>query len=324
MGTSIIKSHTPLYFTLSDRNFLPRTLSMCRSLRQFDRESRIVYFATEPLTEVESLCFAELGIEILNVMDFLGASLFFQLKSERSLLEFMWTLPSVILSKLLNCEETFSDIVYLDADIYFFSDPKVIWGEVTLGNVSIVSHNFSDRLKEIFQDSGEFNVSWVSIPNSEFGREVARNWAENCLELCPEIPVSKNGRFVYGDQRYLDYWPEDFGSRIHVIQNPGVGVAPWNYEKFQISTDNPFLVDDLPLVFYHFSSHQFGFILARKMGSEYSKARKLPKTLYKNYERDLKASAHLLGMRSWKSRFIPLRTRIYNLVRRRFFSTYNR
>jgi hypothetical protein len=265
-----------------------------------------------------------LDIEILDVMDFMGENLVLHLKSERSLLEFMWTLPSIILSKILTSEETFSDIVYLDADIYFFSDPKVIWEEVALGNVSIVSHNFSDRLMKIFPDSGEFNVSWVSIPNSEFGKEVAGNWAENCLELCPEIPVSKNGRFAYGDQRYLDYWPEDFGTRIQVIQNPGVGVAPWNYEKFQISTSEPFLVDDSPLVFYHFSSHQFGFILARKMGSDYSKVSQLPRTLYKNYERDLKASAHQLGMRAWKSRFIPLRIRIYNLIRRRFFSIYNR
>jgi hypothetical protein len=297
---------------------------MCRSLRRFDRESRIVYFATEPITEIESLRFSELEIEVRQVVDFLGENLVLQLKSERLLLEFMWTLPSVILSKMLNSEETISDIVYLDADIYFYSDPKVIWEEVKLGNVSIVSHNFSDRLRKIFRDSGEFNVSWVSIPNSEFGREVARNWAENCLELCPEIPVSKNGRFVYGDQRYLDYWREDFGSRIQVIQNPGVGVAPWNYEKFQISANEPFLVDDWPLVFYHFSSHQFGFVLARKMGSEYSKTTKLPKTLYKNYERDLKASVHQLGMRNWKSRFIPLRIRIYNLLRRRLFLPYSR
>lgn len=320
----MIESRNPLYFTLSDRNFLPRTLSMCRSLRQFDLESRIIYFATETITEVESLCFSELDIEVFDVADFLGENLVLQLKLERSLLEFMWTLPSVILSKILASERKSSDIVYLDADIYFFSDPKVIWGEVSPGNVSIVSHNFSDRLRDIFLDSGEFNVSWVSIPNSEFGKEVARNWAENCLELCPEIPVRKNGRFAYGDQKYLDYWPEDFGSRIQVIQNPGVGVAPWNYEKFKISNDEPFLVDDSPLVFYHFSSHQFGFILARKMGSEYSKVSRLPAALYEYYEKDLKASAYQLEMKSWKSRFIPLRIRIYKLVKRRFFLIYSR
>lgn len=324
MGASLIDSRTPLYFTLSDRNFLPRTLSMCRSLRQFESESRIIYFATEPITEVESLCFLELDIELFDVVDFLGENLVLQLKLERSLLEFMWTLPSVILSKILTSEKMSSDIVYLDADIFFFSDPKVIWGEVALGNVSIVSHNFPDRLRDIFLDSGEFNVSWVSIPNSEFGKEVARNWAENCLELCPEIPVSKNGRFAYGDQKYLDYWPEDFGSRIQVIQNPGVGVAPWNYEKFQISNDEPFQVDDSPLVFYHFSSHQFGFILARKMGSEYSKVSRLPIALYEYYEKDLKTSAYQLGMKSWKSRFTPLRIRIYKFVKRRFFLIYRR
>lgn len=320
----MIQSRAPLYFTLSDRNFLPRTLSMCRSLRLFEHKSRIIYFATEPITEIESTCFKKLSVEVFDVVDFLGESLVLQLKSERSLLEFMWTLPSVILSEILTSERMFSDIVYLDADIFFFSDPKVIWKEVALGNVSIVSHNFSNRLRDIFLDSGEFNVSWVSIPNSEFGKEVARSWAENCLKLCPEIPVSNNGRFAYGDQKYLDYWPEDFGTRIQIIQNPGVGVAPWNYEKFQITNKEPFLVDNSPLVFYHFSSHQFGFFFARKMGSEYSKVSPLPSALYENYENDLKASAHQLGMKSWKSRFIPLRIRIYKFVKRRFFSSFSR
>ncbi|MGO8085215.1 hypothetical protein [Rhizobium leguminosarum] len=33
-----------------------------------------------------------------------------------------------------------------------------------------------------------------------------------------------------GDQKYLDEWP-DLYANCHIIEHPGAGVAPWNYEK---------------------------------------------------------------------------------------------
>lgn len=310
-------SRKPLYFTVSDRNFLPRTLSMCKSLRMFDQENRIIFFAIEPLSKNEFLEFSKIQVEILQVDTYIGLDLFIDLKTKRSLLEFVWTLPSLLLSRIMLSETDFSDVTYLDADIYFYSDPSIVWEEVKVGNVSVVPHNFSDRLKMIFQESGDFNVSWVSVPNTDFGLQVSTDWATKCLEICPDVPTIYNGRSVYGDQKYLDYWPMDFGERIQVIQNVGVGVAPWNYERLSISKDYPFLVNQSPLIFYHFSSHQFGFRFARMMGSEYSKVSPIPKALYKYYENDLLESVKALKFNSWKSRFTPFSIRTVNFIKRK-------
>jgi hypothetical protein len=59
-----------------------------------------------------------------------------------------------------------------------------------------------------------------------------------------------------GDQKYLDEWPNRY-KNCHIIEHPGAGVAPWNYEKHTFSVDvtAAIIVDASPLIFYHF--HQF-------------------------------------------------------------------
>lgn len=309
------QQRVPLYFTLSDRNFLPRTLAMCESLRKYDQTSEIQFISLEKLTAHEFCQFKEIGVHVQELNSILNQETIDSLRSTRSFMEFVWNLPSLVLCKLLETGGSFSDVVYLDADIFFFSSPDQIWKEVDLGRASIVRHNFSNRLAKIFLDSGEFNVSWVSIPNTPSGVELSRDWSTNCLDLCCDKPTLHKGRMVYGDQKYLDYWQSDFGNLIYVIENIGAGVAPWNFENYSF-TSNPIRVNGQNVIFYHFSSHQFGFPLARKMGTEYSKLRSAPSLVYKPYEKILLEKARQLNMSGWKSRYEPFPKRITKYLRR--------
>ena len=312
MAGFVPEQRNPLYFTLSDRNFLPRTLAMYESLRDYDKTSDLLFIALEELTKHETLQFEKIGVQVRALSTILNQETLETLHSSRSFMEFVWNLPSLILSRILEAGGPFSDVVYLDADIFFFSSPEQIWEEVEIGRASIVRHNFSDRLARIFLDSGEFNVSWVSIPNTPKGIELSRDWSTNCLDLCPDKPTFHNGRIVYGDQKYLDYWRSDFGDLIYVIENIGAGVAPWNFENYSF-TSHPVRANGQNVIFYHFSSHQFGFPLARKMGTEYSKVRSAPSVIYNPYEKILREKAYQLGITGWKSRYEPLprRTKMY-------------
>ncbi len=317
MGFMSGEVHKPVYFTLSDRGFLPRTLAMCKSLRIYDSVSPVYYFATEPLLQVEFDAFASVGVKVLSIEELLGTELVAHLRYSRSLLEFMWTLPSQLLTKMWELEKSCTDFAYLDADIFFYSDPGLIWLEIPSNSISIVRHNFSRRLQNIFIESGEFNVSWVSVPNSSIGMAVASKWASDCLEMCPDKPVIHNGKLVYGDQKYLDYWPELYGSNLHIIEHLGAGVAPWNYEEYKFSAYAPLLVNDVPLIFFHFSSHQFGFFLARRMGSEYSRVKAIPTLVYDIYEQALLENVKTLQMKKWRSRYRPLRKRAIGYITRK-------
>lgn len=295
---------------------------MLKSLRRFDSESKIFFFHFGDLSQTQKAAFLRYEIELIHIDDFIGGSLMSTLRASRIHIELMWTLPSVIAEKLVATyfDSQITDVTYLDADLYFYARPDLIWTEIPFGKIGIIAHNFSIRLKAAFPQSGEFNVSWVSFPTNTVGRACSEDWSKKCIELCPSEPVTIDGKLVYGDQLYLEDWPFLFKGSLHVVENPGAGVAPWNYENYEFDFKERFLVDGTPLIFYHFSSHQFGFLLARRIGTVYSKVKKIPKAVYLDYEVELRACAKELGFKRWKSRFQPFYKRIYKLIRRCFKS----
>lgn len=307
----------PLYFTLSDANFAPRTLAMLNSLRRFDSTSDIIFVTVGNFPENFASVFESIDVRIVNLDDLIEPSKLDYIQGSRSYLSSLWTYPSILLDQFIGEQTGYSDIVYLDADLYFYGDPNICWDEIPVGNIAIVRHNFSERLASAFPESGEFNVSWVSIPTTDIGRRCAREWADECYELCPDVPVEHLGRVVYGDQRYLDTWPDKFRGALTIFKNPGVGLAPWNFENYNIQHDEIWKVNNHKLVFFHFSSHQFGFFLARKMGRTYSQVSKVPRRLYKDYEKELTLSVELLGLSSWKSRHSSFHSRVFSYVQRK-------
>lgn len=316
----MINRRKPLYFTLSDENFSPRTLAMAKSLKSFEKDAKFFFFHFDDISDEQLEIFTKNGIEPSSVRRFLGEDLFTSLSDSRQYIELMWTLPSIISSALISeyLNTDFTDVVYLDADLFFFGSPAQIWQEIPPNKISIVRHNFSSRLEEEFPESGEFNVSWVSFPTTIEGAQCASEWATNCTLLCPSTPTHLNGKLVYGDQLYLEEWPAKYGDSLHIINNVGAGVAPWNYENYLISETFPITINFTPLVFFHFSSHQFGFLLARKMGAVYSAISPIPLGIYRHYEKALLEACFELGFRNWKSRFESFPIRIFKHLMRRF------
>jgi hypothetical protein len=193
-------------------------------------------------------------------------------------------------------------------------------GKIASNKISVVPHNFSPRLGKIFAKSGTYNVSWVGVPRSEVGMRCAMEWASQCKSSTSASPQIIHNQLIYGDQGYLDSWPEKYNLNLHIIENEGFGTAPWNFESYAISNSFPIKINNQRLIFYHFSSHQFGFMFARKMGTEYSRIRKYPKIIYLEYENSLKQISKTLGFRNWKSRYRPLHRRILTWISREFFT----
>ena len=89
-----------------------------------------------------------------------------------------------------------------------------------------------------------------------------------------------------GDQKYLDEWPDRYAS-CHILQHPGAGIAPWNYSKYRFGKDafGNIVVDEAPLIFYHF--HQFQLLPGRKfdrLSKFYTLECKEPDDVYVAYE----------------------------------------
>lgn len=145
---------------------------------------------------------------------------------------------------LLNRHDRANDFTYLDADLFFFSDPKVVFDEIGKRSIGITPHRFSPD-KKYLEANGLFNVGWVTA-RGEVGVKCIAKWAAECREKCS----LQDG---CGDQKYLDSWPAEYGDDLCVIENPGVNLAPWNLPNYKLSTGPR--VEVRSVVFYHF--HEF-------------------------------------------------------------------
>jgi tetratricopeptide (TPR) repeat protein len=79
-------------------------------------------------------------------------------------------------------------------------------------------------------------------------------WRDRCNEWC--YARLENGR--YGDQLYLNDWTERF-RRVAVLKHIGAGTAPWNHDQYTFQRDHAkrIMVNEYPLIFYHFHSLVF-------------------------------------------------------------------
>jgi len=154
----------------------------------------------------------------------------------------------------------YQEITYLDADTFFFSDPEHVFNEIGAKSIAIVPHRFPPHRK-FMEQNGRFNVSWVSF-KGPIGLTCLQRWADQCREWC--FNKYEDGKF--GDQKYLDSWPDAYPGEVCEIENMGVGTAPWNLNQYSLTGNdkNIFLcsaaVDDglglvSRLVFYHYHEY---------------------------------------------------------------------
>lgn len=173
---------------------------------------------------------------------------------DRTLVEYYYTCSAAICYHILHHMPSVDELTYLDADLYFYSDPEPIFHEMEGKSIGIVSHRFSllSRRNIIF---GKYNVGWITFRNDKDGMLCVKNWKDDCIEWC----YQKVEKDRYADQKYLDFWENRYAG-VHVIQHKGANLATWNVANYRLSWQkNKVLVDEIPLIFYHFANFkQYG------------------------------------------------------------------
>ena len=252
---------------------------MVESLRQYlAPPDKIVILALDFSTEqyLSERFRADPVIEIKTFVDFPRVN-FWALRSSRTYVEFCWALGSVLSNELLKARKL--PTTYLDADICFFSSPNDIQKVTVKASASITPHRFPPRLKSL-EVNGLFNVGWVSFSPTAEGIKVSSNWRMNC-ERSTAYEASVG---IVGDQKYLDDWPRVFKD-VYQIQEPGVNLAPWNHENYQIrKNEDQWEVDGSKLVFYHFHGFRTRANgLVDPVADSYRIKKEVPRDLYLEY-----------------------------------------
>jgi hypothetical protein len=242
--------------------------------------------------------FDDRGAEILNKLDLPKTTIItlkefedeklLEVKPERTRAEYCWTCTS---STILYCIERFGlDMcTYLDADMLFFDSPKVLFDEMGDKSVMIIEHRFHPDHDKSW-NSGKYCVQFMVFRNSEQGMKVLRWWREACLDWC--YARLEDGKF--GDQKYLDDWPQRFEG-IHELKNHGGGVAPWNvsrydffYKQGELYGKDLISGEEFKIIFFHFHNARLYNILGKVRAKYFIRNNKPTEGyFYREYEKIL-------------------------------------
>jgi len=237
------------YCTYFDRGYLAQGLALWGSLLRHDPSAVLWVLALDD--EIGAVLNVEAPgrLRVLPLAELLKADpALAAVQSGRTRAEFIFTLTPCFTRYLLRGNAELELITYLDADLFFMSDPSGLRAELGNGSILMVEHRFPGWHNDSAR-YGRFNVGVLVFRNDDRGRACLDWWRERCLESCA---LTADGQH-YGDQKYLDEWPTRF-SRVVISQNPGLNVAPWNWARhhFELLPEGV-RVDGKPLVVFHFA-----------------------------------------------------------------------
>lgn len=141
---------------------------------------------------------------------------------------------------------THDEVTYLDADLYFFADPKIAFDEKGKKVVGIIPHRFPEHDFARLSPNGLYNVSWVSFKWDSEVLELLLDWKTRVYAKCDSS--------VGWDQKQLDEWPARMGEKLHAFKSIGIGAGPWAAYTYKTEEGPKF--NGEPVVFYHFHEYK--------------------------------------------------------------------
>jgi hypothetical protein len=178
-------------------------------------------------------------------------------KKQRTAAEYCWTCSS---STIHHCITNFGldNCTYVDADMLFYSNPRVLIDEMRDKSVLITAHRYTPEYDQS-SVSGKFCVQFMTFKNTVEGMLVLNWWRNACIEWC--YARVEEGKF--GDQKYVDEFQTRF-SGVHELEHLGGGVAPWNLQQYSfVKKENKIIGTEIAtqktfeVVFFHFHSLKF-------------------------------------------------------------------
>ena len=267
-----------VFVTYFNKHYLLKGLAMIESLLNH-----------VPNAEIWVLAFDEYTIKILNKIhpkqvrvispkEFEDRDLK-KAKKNRSLVEFFWTcspsLPLYVFKKKSSAEQ----VVYLDADLFFFSSPEAVIKNMKNKEILTVKHRYPRSQSNREKTSGIFNVGFQIFKRKPQAIKCLKRWRKQCLSWC--YARYENGKM--GDQLYLNEWPNLY-DKLVISKNLGLNTAPWNVGQYKIALKKgDVYINSDKLICYHFHQldilgpKKFDYVLGYKLSSS------IKKYIYKPY-----------------------------------------
>ena len=225
------------FVTLFDLLFLPQGLALHRSMeRHAGNYTLWILCMDDEVHEILSLMKLP-NVQLLQ-LSLVETKELKRVKPERTVGEYCWTVTPFAPKFVFKADISVKRVTYLDADLWFRKSPAPIFQEFDKSgkDVLITDHAYSPEY-DLSEKNGQYCVQFTTFTRED-GETVRKWWEERCIEWC--FDRFENGKF--GDQKYLDDWPERFPEQVHVLSNQGWTLAPWNANRFPYSNG----------IFWHF------------------------------------------------------------------------
>ncbi|MEZ6046762.1 MAG: hypothetical protein R3C11_14525 [Planctomycetaceae bacterium] len=294
------------FVTLFDLQFLPLGLALYRSLQEYASHAELWVVCMDREVEAALSKLSLPGLHIIPLSEIETEDLL-SVKPTRTRAEYCWTLTPFTMEAVFAREPNVRRVTYLDADLLFFDSPENLLSELTDSDrqILITEHAYAPEYDQT-ATSGRFCVQFMTFNRHAAALEVAHWWQQRCLECCSEVPI--DGKF--GDQKYLDEWPDLFEEDVHILKQVEKTLAPWNVGYQSVQTKGKLMP-----VFYHF--HGFR-IYAGERCRLYS-GYQIPDealSLYQHYLAELRKSFAQLTEAGVAIEYAPLSNSVIEQARR--------
>jgi hypothetical protein len=267
------------YVTLFDSLFLPQGIALHTSMERHVKDYTLWILCVDDKAH-EILCKLNLpNVRLLQLSKLETAELL-TVKPIRTKGEYCWTLTPFAPKFVFEADANVNRVTYLDADLWFRKNPSAIFREFDLSGkqVLITDHAYAPEYDQS-ATCGQYCVQFMTF-SREGGEAVRKWWEDRCIEWC----YARFEKEKFGDQKYLDDWPERFTDFVHVLNNKELALAPWNAMRFPYGSS----------IFYHFHGLRIVSIKQVNIGG-YSLPKPLIENIYRPYLIDLKRAIERLN-----------------------------
>ncbi len=274
------------FCTLFDKNYLYKGLALYNSLTRNCNDFKLFILCMDDITYNLLQKIDLEKVELISLEEFEDPELV-KIKNTRTWAEYCWTCTASLILFLLKKYSDLEMITYLDADLFFYSNPSPVFDEFDGDYIFITEHNPSRELERLLI-YGKYNVQFIIFRNNSEGVRTLDWWRKKTISRCYSRRWGKN--MQGGDQIYLNDWPARF-KKVHVLQNKKLCLAPWNVNKYILTSRNKDIyVDDTKLIFYHFHSFEInGFNKFTLADGAYKIPKSARELIYRPYIEELKS-----------------------------------
>lgn len=219
--------------------------------------------------------------------------------------EYCWTVTPFAPRFVFEADAAVRRVTYVDADLWFRRAPAEVFRELEASGkqVLITDHAYAPEYDQS-ATAGQYCVQFMTF-NRGTSEPVRKWWEERCIEWC----FSRYEEGKFGDQKYLDLWPEMFPEHVHVVADKSAFLAPWNASSMPYGRS----------VAFHFHGLRIfeGYKVFKHSGA-YKIPRVVEEQIYDRYIVDLAEAARELARHQFTLRLpeVPYRDMFAAWIRR--------